>query len=201
MNAHSIVSALLEVLGPSAEEVQEIVNIIKAGGDMQALNAQLVPRGIAFDYHETFRAHPGAIGAFDGETMMVLLNPASLAPYVRNRVPWETVIAHELTHREQMSRAQDAGADPGKITGNKLAKFTRPGGGIDTDKYLSDPLELQALARNAVDAASAKGHDVGKAMRKGNLGGYAPLPPGDQKRFGKYAYQYAQDRKPKQDEA
>jgi len=193
MNSRRLIDALT---GPSAEEVEQVVRIILSSRTWQQANEKLEPFGVVFsDNHPDLRA-TGAAGGYDGVMGLVVLNAAffgRLSPEY-----WRVTIEHELTHSQQMRRAKAAGADPGRITRGKMNQFTKHGnrfakhGGVDLDLYLRDPLELQALARNAVSTAQRAGEDPRALMRSNQLRHRAPVAPRDLNRFHKYAYKMAE---------
>lgn len=152
---------------------------------MEAANAALRPYHIAFEEIPEWKRFPEAFGGYSADLERIALNPRKWP--LRQVVAWPVVISHELAHADQMARASAAGASPKEIVRRKLAYMT-PGGRMDYTRYLSDPLELQALARNAVDAVPGS---AAQHLRQGTLSRYAPLPPGNLRRFGKYAYEIA----------
>ncbi len=181
MKAAAIIEKLV---GPTAEVVDRIVYAIIHSETVDQANAKLSPFNIQFEDHEAFRstgAHGGCIGT------RVLLNPRFF--HVGDVSDWRTVVAHELTHMDQLGRASASGADGQDIAARKMKQLTRKDGHIDMDKYLRDPLEMQAFARNAIDSAKASGKSIKPLLRSGKLSAFAPQRPRDAKRFGKYAYQ------------
>src|SRR5271157_562805 len=185
MSSRALIDALT---GPSTEEVEQILGIIVGSRTWQEANRKLEPFRVVFsDNHPDMMT--GAAGGYDGEMGMVVLNAA----YFRRLSPeyWRVTVEHELTHGQQMSRARAAGADPGRITRGKLNRFIKKGN-VDLDLYLRDPLELQALARNAVSTAQRAGKDPRALMRSNKLRHQAPIQPRDLNRFHKYAYQMAE---------
>lgn len=181
---------LLEVLlNPLPEEVARLAQLINASASWQEANQKLAGTGVKFEAHPAL-VQTGAVGGLLGSDGGVRLNP----DWFGRQSDWAMVIAHELTHREQMQRAAASGADTEAVVDRKLASFTNRHGQIDLERYLRDPLEMQALARNAVDAAVRQGQSVPALLRRGGLGRFAPLTPRNTRRFGKYAYQVAQGR-------
>jgi hypothetical protein len=172
------------VVGPSPEEVEHIMDLANGSRNWQEANEKIKPYGVAFSNHSML-ASTGAIGGYDPESGMVLLNAKYFpmpAKYLR------IALEHELVHRDQMSRAVKRGADPAKIVHSKLQRYLKG----DWKSYKQDPLEMQALAYNAVASARRSDEDPRALLRRGYLRQHAPLPPGDRKRFGKYAYQITQ---------
>jgi hypothetical protein len=176
-------------IGASDEDVEAIASIIRAAPTMDAANAELRAYGLAFEETPEWQRFPTAFGGYSAELGRVVLNPRKWPE--RRRIPWETVISHELVHTDQMNRASARGASPQDIVKRKLA-YIAPNDAMDYDRYLSDPLELQALARNAVDAAEPG--SVAQRLRQGQLARLSPLLPRDPKRFAKYAYEIARAR-------
>ena len=176
---------ILELLtGPTSDEVEDILAIIRSAPTWQDANEKLEGTYIRFDPDDPAIKATGAVGAMNGE--WITLNPLIFRMEdERLRI----VIEHELTHRDQMLSASASGGDPLQITADKLDHYSDEHGRIDIDKYLRDPLEMQALARNAVGGARRAGKDVGDLLRRGKLDRYAPMTPLNRKRFGKYAYQ------------
>lgn len=184
MNALQVIEKLT---GPSQEEVDEILRVIDTSRTWQEANEQLKRFGVEFTDSHPDIVDNNAIGGCTGEWVLLNARHFRYTPTAK----WRTVIEHELTHREQMRRAAQRGADSRKVTDRKLAQFTKSGR-VDPELYLRDPLEMQALARNAVTAARAAKEDPMKLLRSGGLARYSPLPPLNKKRFHKYAYQMAE---------
>jgi hypothetical protein len=178
--------------GPTRSDVDRIIGVINRARSWQAANKALAGNGVRFtDDHPDLNRH-GALGAADGTE--VVLN-ASFFHRVGSEM-LRTTIEHELTHREQMLRAAKTGADPKSVTSRKLASWLDKWGRVNLQRYLSDPLEMQALAYNAVRSAGDRGADVAGRLRSGTLAFDAPLTPRNRKRFGKYAYQIMGQHKP-----
>jgi hypothetical protein len=181
---------LLELLiGPSSEEIDRIVRLVQGSRTWQEANRKIERFGIVFANDNPDLISTGAIGGYNPETNRVELNAAHFPIRPEGRL--RTAIEHELMHRDQMQRAQERGGNPTEIVRRKLNAYIQ-GGVVNAEKYGRDPLEMQALARNAVSMARAKGLNPKKLMRAGELYRYAPLTPLDLKRFHKYAYRMAE---------
>lgn len=172
--------------GPPEEEVNAAVEIIKRSNTWQEANQSLEPYWVRFADDNPILNHTGAVGGFDHESGFVELNARY---FNRHGVDWRTVIEHELTHHGQMRRAWNRGGDLKQIKASHERHFFDKNGNIRMDRYTTHPLEMQALARNAVSSAKLSGRNAQDLLRRGKLGALAPLPPGNRKRFGKYAYQ------------
>jgi len=184
MNAREILEKLL---GPTREQVEQIHHLITNSRNWQEANRRMKADGlnIKFDPEHPAIKETGAAGGAFGEG--IVLNPWLMD---KPDFLW-TVLEHEMTHMLQLQRAKRRGANPEEITDRKYARFVK-GGKIDAEAYGRDPLEMQALARNAVSAARRGGYDPLKLMRRGTLANLAPMRPGDVKRFHKYAHQMAE---------
>ena len=186
---------LIEVYtGPSKADIDAAVQIIRYGNHdtWQEANVLLEPHWVAFNDSWPILIRSGAIAGFDADTGFVLLNANGYRYCSSPTIDWRTVIEHELTHRGQMLRAYQRGGNLAKIVKSHEKYFLGKHGEVRMDRYTTHPLEMQALARNAVSKAKTFGRDPAVLMRRGELGQYAPLAPGDRKRFGKYAYQMLQ---------
>lgn len=183
MNARELIERLI---GPPAELVDELVWIINRARTWQEANESLSAYGIAFTTTNPDLNRTGAVGGCNHEDTLIYLN----ATYFGRRMDWHTVLAHELTHRDQLERLHATGKDVNAIYAKKEKRYYDKEGYVRPEVYLNDPAELQALARNAVDSAVKQGKDVHQLLRRGHLGRYSPIPPGDAKRFGKYAHQF-----------
>jgi hypothetical protein len=183
--APSALEVLLEVLtGASHEEVNEILGILRRARSWKEANTALADYRIMFD-PEHIWAKSGARAGFDPEHNITWLNPSSFWPG-RN---WRVEIEHELMHREQMRRAWERGADMTKIARSHERYFFDKQDRLRHDRYTRHPMEMQALARNAITAARNDRQDPVKLLRNGTLAAYAPMYVGDRPRFGKYAWQ------------
>lgn len=179
-----------KLTGPSAEQVSAIADIIRNSSSWQEANERLEPHGVVFMDDHPVLVETGAIGGYDPDYGKVILN-ARYFPIPEQYL--HTAIEHELTHSEQMARAAARGGDPRRIVGSRAQQMQQLSGNEWRRRYARDPLEMQALARNAVSAARRAGRNPRNLLRRGKLGSYAPLRPGDPKRFGKYAYQMSEE--------
>ena len=182
VTARQIIESLF---GPEAEEVNEVVSIIQSAQTWEEANEKLKPFRIRFSENSPYGS-PG----FDPATGITWL-PARIFGTGQD---WFTIIEHEFTHRDQMVRAWQRGGDLDRITASQNRHFFDKRGNLRMDRYKSHPLEMQALAKNAISKATKQGKDLEKMARSGQLRGYAPYPPGNRKRFGKYAYQMLNNR-------
>jgi hypothetical protein len=189
--ARDILEVLTEKLtGPSPEQVHTIADIIQRSPNWPEANQRLEPYGVVFMDDHPILVQTGALGGYDPDYGKVILNAAYFP------IPEKflyTAIEHELTHVEQMARAAARGGDVQKIVGTRAQQMQQLSGNEWRRRYARDPLEMQALARNAVTAARKAGRNPRALLRRGRLGSYAPIPPGDPKRFGKYAYQMSEN--------
>ncbi len=180
--------AIEKLTGPSSELVDQIVTAIIYSFTVEEANDKLEPFDIQFKDCDDFLHNPGALGGYDGKS--VLLNPRCF--HIGGMEEWTTIIAHELVHREQLSRASAAsGKSAEEIAARKTKSYMQPNGRVDTEKYMRDPMELQAYARNALDSAKSANKCIKPLLRSGGIARFSPNAPGDRKRFLKYAYQMA----------
>lgn len=197
--ARDLVDQLLEFVGPSSGEVDEVVHIIisarQRGAPLHELNARLRPHSVQFTDDNPYLGSTSAAGGCYGTNVVLpvsLYSNLDTDAHATSRL--RTLIAHELTHRDQMCRAEQAGADPEAVTDRIFARIA-PGGKVDHERYSKEPLEMQALARNAVDSAArdyrSSPDSLRKDMRSGRISSYAPSRVGDRKRFLKNTYNYA----------
>ncbi len=196
--ARELVNHLLEFVGPSNGEVDEVVDIIMTArqrdDSVHNLNARLRAHGVEFTDDNPYLGSTQAAGGCRGTSVVLPMSYySSLRADAYSMSRLRTVIAHELTHRDQMCRAEQDGADPEGITDRIFARIA-PGGKVNHDKYAKEPLEMQALARNAVDSAVRHYRNPGQInqdLRSGEISNFAPSRVGDRKRFLKNTYNYA----------
>jgi hypothetical protein len=174
------------LVGPSNDLVREIISVIKSSPTWQAANERLAQYGIEFTDARQELNQTGAPGGYALDVKKVLLNANT---FRRRDTPWDVILNHELVHKEQMDRMMQSGGDPDEVHRSLERRFIARDGTINMANYTQHPFEMQALAKNAVVAA---GRHAKHELRRGRLGAYAPLEPGDKKRFGKYAYQMLQ---------
>lgn len=190
--AASLVRTLLDsYVGADPSLVSDLARLVgaefsKPQRDLAALNARLAEHGVTVEADHPVLNRQGALGGCFGVRVVLNANVLHGMPEERLRV----VLTHELAHLDQMRRAKASGTDVDDLYQRKLRAWNN-GTNFSVDKYLTDPLEVQALARNAVDTAHEQGADVDRAMRSGSLTRYAPLQPRDRKRFLKNAYRMA----------
>ena len=207
--AERIVGVLLENL-PGVDEatlnkimqvIYRAVDSVKSGNPNadrhafeQAVNPLLREWSISFSSDDPMlnqHSKPARAG-LDG---LVLFTPKRINrrefAYIRE------IISHEMVHGDQMSRAMRTG-NALKMYQSAHRKILPQGseGPVDMRAYYSDPHEVTAHARSAVDRmrqGNTKRPEAIASLKAGHLGHQHKGSPEAYKRFLKHAAGYAQD--------
>lgn len=204
MNPRLIVSTLLEDLpGVDQKTLDEIMGIIlgvvdrvKSGNPQvdrprfeQEVNPLLTKWGIQFKSNdEILMKHgPPARAGIDG---VIVATPKRINrdefAYIRE------ILSHELVHGDQISRAMMTGNAAQMVA--SAEKRMMPHGQLDYDKYKTDPHEVTAYARSAIDKLRRQKATRSQAMQVLRTQPVSQLKhaPKSHKRFLKHAAGYAQ---------
>lgn len=204
MNPQRLVAILLDDLPGVDQEtldkimatVYTVVDRIKSGNPAvdrprfeQEVNPLLEPYGIRFDANdpELVKYMKPARAGIDG---LVVMTPQRI-----NRREFDMMremISHELVHGDQMTRAMMTG-NLGKMYQSSHRKIL-PGGVFSYQAYQTDPHEVTAHARSAVDRMRHRKMTRPQALQALKSFG-SPLKhvdPKAHKRFLKHAAGYAQ---------
>lgn len=207
--AQQIVGALLEDL-PGVDEatLNEIMGVIfqavdasKTGNPAvdqqkfeQLANPQLEKYGIKFDANDEVLVaqNKPARGGLDG---LVIATPQRINR--REFAYMREMISHELVHGDQMSRAMQTG-NAAKMYQSAHRRILPQGihGPMDYHAYLTDPHEVTAHARSAIDRmrrSKMTRPQAISALKAGQAGHQQKADPKSYKRFLKHAAGYAQD--------
>lgn len=204
MNPHTIVSTLLEDLpGVDQQTLDEIMGIIlgvvdrvKSGNPQvdrarfeQEVNPLLTKWGIQFKSNdEILMKHgPPARAGIDG---VVVATPKRIN---RNELAYiREIISHELVHGDQINRAMLTGSAAKMV--DTATKRMMPHGRLDYEKYYTDPHEVTAYARSAIDKLRSQKATRSQAMQVLRTQPVSRLKdtPKSHKRFLKHAAGYAQ---------
>lgn len=204
MNPRLIVSTLLEVLpGVDQQTLDKIMGIIlgvvdrvKSGNPQvdrprfeQEVNPLLTEWGIKFVSNDPIlmKHGPPARAGIDG---VIVATPKRINrdefAYVRE------ILSHELVHGDQISRAMLTGNAAKMVdTANKRMM---PGGQLDYQKYHTDPHEVTAYARSAIDRLRRQKATRSQALQILRSQPVSQLKhaPKSHKRFLKHAAGYAE---------
>jgi len=208
MNPRFIVSSLLEDL-PGVDQqtldkimalILGVVDRVKSGNPQvdrprfeQEVNPLLTPWGIQFksDDEILMKHGPPARAGIDG---VVITTPRRINrdefAYIRE------ILSHELVHGDQISRAMLTG-NAAKMVGSAERRMM-PGGHLDYVKYHTNPHEVTAYARTAVDKmrrSKMNRVDALRAIKAGYTNNMLKgMDPKDKayKRYLKHAAGYAQ---------